>query len=900
MAALHQYPRSQHPRNPRLIRHFYAPLPPVKAHRLFTLAVCLAFVPLHAEDKAPPAPPAPKPTKVHVTVIAQDAAKQPLGGVAIRGVELWTRGPNDPFHPVFEGATDDQGRWTGDIPFGEYTVLATRGPLTAGDKENNYQTYWSLNSRTLQREIPMTLREGGDLNVRVIDAATNAPLPKTQLVLDDGHVAETDDHGQAKLRGVAMGEHALVGMKPPYSDRRADFNNTGQSYMEVQIAMTPGFKVRGQVRDSTGKPVVNAVVRDHYSGRAIHCDHHHCITDAEGRYELGWYSKAKPLWSFGVEHKDFANQNKSELPPPTEGDVVVWDFVLDQGYTIAGVVHDESGQPLKGAEVRYGGAAAWVDSRTVRSGADGQFRIAHISKPTPELVIAHAKGFAPAFFHATPGKDKEVPQLDFKLEKGLVVKGRVVDREGKPIAGASFSPMWEMDGRTEYAVERRFGSDKDGNFKLEDIPTKGNFLDIYGRGFSDIRRMPFDPQQPLLITVDRPGAIVGKVLDDETGQPIANFNVRLGFPKSPRAKDEPSASYSSHLSDRGQDCRAQDGSFVIEELITRAPHAVYVTAEGYLIASEDRVVAMPTNDKGWPQVFRLKRGHPIKGQVTDASTGKPIANAQILITPDTSRAGLSLEWLNDWRGLDSFATGFEKRSDGQGHFALSVEDLEKPFFCYVHATGYAPFIATPSASSLGATWQIKLEAGAMLKGSLHGVVDKVDDRISVDVYTPTYSTGRISLSPDGSFNAKELPPGPVLVTVSRSDGRIYQPVTRAVVTLKAGENPTLDFAKTPPASLRCTVIRDGQPVPNTPVMVKWPAQSINSSAPVLGMENTDEKGVVLFRNLPRIPLKVQLLSGVILKSDGAGVSPKPDHIVDLSNGGEQSTTLEAPPQPKPN
>ena len=111
--------------------------------------------------------------------------------------------------------------------------------------------------------------------------------------------------------------------------------------MEVESA--PGFEVRGRVTNSDGLPVKGAVVEDNYSGETFLVQMNVCATDDDGNYQLGWYPKSRPLWSLSVTHKDYADQSRSELPPPAEGTVTRCDFVLDKGMEIAGTVKTKTG-----------------------------------------------------------------------------------------------------------------------------------------------------------------------------------------------------------------------------------------------------------------------------------------------------------------------------------------------------------------------------------------------------------------------------------------------------------------------------------------------------------------------------------------------------------------------------
>ena len=100
-----------------------------------------------------------------------------------------------------------------------------------------------------------------------------------------------------------------------------------------------------------------------------------------------------------------------------------------------GRVVDGSGKPVKGAQVDTGGME-YRDERTpVATNELGEYTLRN-REAGPTIVTAQAEGFAPEFREVRVPNRGEVEVPVIRLGKASTLRVRVVDRAGKPVAGA--------------------------------------------------------------------------------------------------------------------------------------------------------------------------------------------------------------------------------------------------------------------------------------------------------------------------------------------------------------------------------------------------------------------------------------------------------------------------------
>jgi hypothetical protein len=154
--------------------------------------------------------------------------------------------------------------------------------------------------------------------------------------------------------------------------------------------------------------------------------------------------------------------------------------------TIAGQVIDaETTQPVAGAEVTVSAFTAGIGrGGTIKTGADGAFAIENIDEGMYVLAV-RAPGYLTGCFPnpeapASCGsinlvRDQKRHDVKVSLIRGAIARGRIVNQQGAPIAGATVRMGSPRQPRNEIARTILFSSAPvvsaaDGTFELRGIP----------------------------------------------------------------------------------------------------------------------------------------------------------------------------------------------------------------------------------------------------------------------------------------------------------------------------------------------------------------------------------------------------------------------------------------------
>jgi RNA polymerase sigma-70 factor (ECF subfamily) len=337
---------------------------------------------------------------------------------------------------------------------------------------------------------------------RTLAATRSAADGTFRLTLARGAAATLCVHatGLAAFRAeqVGAGERLRVVLGPAvrFVVRTVDAKGAPLPGVDVRLyratgLMTWGFVREGYVREGT--------------------------TDADGRLvfdDLAGGSRGTwallHAWGGGATVFD-----RVEIPDEGER---VHEVVLSTPRTVRGRVTDAAtGAPVRGAVVGVG----WEQRPRVVATDDGRYEIPMSAAQNLSLYVS-ADGYA------WRGLDAKEDVLDFALERGVTVRGRLVGPGGVPVGGAAVA-AW---GRTENALVGRTATRAadDGRFALADLsPTAPVEVWVEAGGFGR-RGLAVDPpgaQRDLGDVVLAPARRVeGRVLD-HTGAPVAGVGVHL-------------------------------------------------------------------------------------------------------------------------------------------------------------------------------------------------------------------------------------------------------------------------------------------------------------------------------------------------------------------------------------
>ncbi|MHB1560734.1 MAG: sigma-70 family RNA polymerase sigma factor [Isosphaeraceae bacterium] len=382
-----------------------------------------------------------------------------------------------------------------------------------------------------------------------------------------------------------------------------------------------------------------------------------------GVVAVGAWRPEPPRAAAAAAQKPTANANVDTKKAPAD--------LID----VRGRVVDPQGRPIAGASVR----AAMIDRETdgipsTTSAPDGTFRLGvppwrrnSALRRTDAMfpwVVAAAKGYGPGWASAVrqPGGPEETTIR--LVESGPPIEGRIVDLEGRPVAGArvEVGKIWfsRKDGLASWFDRIRAGgvnnplqhldslpsdlattTDSDGRFRLADLgPDRMAELIVSAPKIATAQLyvanrdgVPIRVADPIMAMTAHPSTtyytrrldyaaeptrpIEGTIRDKESGRPIAGITLR-GMIFDER----------SHVWAPGVEAWTDEkGHYRLTGLPPASTYRLFLKpgkGQPYTNATLRTPEARPALE---PLAFdmTLKRGVILRGWVTDKSTGRPVS-----------------------------------------------------------------------------------------------------------------------------------------------------------------------------------------------------------------------------------------------------------------------------------
>lgn len=440
-----------------------------------------------------------------------------------------------------------------------------------------------------------------------------------------GNETHTDKDGYFQLTKLDRDSRIEVRFsKDGYAPRYIVQQPTGVKDAVVVLGTKTYFE--GTVTDSKGQPMAGALIRitpppQHGDGTTITTVWTEARSDDQGHYRL--YAQ-QGKYEFQV--KGFGGVARLGGILLKKDEARQLDIQLQPGLTFRAKVTDtQTHQPIAGLKLY---SYEHEDVSGVSDG-DGLVEIAGMMPGTFEFQV-EAKGYARWWSaqclqpyqryenEVRPGSSwqRNFDYLSFDLqpdmqtvtidaEPAVHIRGKVVDPEGSPVAGATVAPALtgtgnSLTGDTRFCVRTK----EDGTFEM--FPPAGNGRDYnlvahdgkYGQWrhwangvLPPIRTKPGQQIDDVVLTLTSPATVKGRVLDAD-GKPVVDRQVR--------------ASAFDNLENRYYDPETRtnkDGSF---ELKFVRPGKHYIQAYPFWIEAESA-------PKGTSQVVTLEGGQILEG-----------------------------------------------------------------------------------------------------------------------------------------------------------------------------------------------------------------------------------------------------------------------------------------------
>jgi len=421
---------------------------------------------------------------------------------------------------------------------------------------------------------------------------------------------------------------------------------------------------------------------------------------------------------------------------------------------IAGTVIGADGRPVARAEVSAsirlkGGRSSSTRNRT---GEDGAYLVA--VEPGSYAVSVRDDRHRPAARADVAVREGEVTRgVDFALEPGPAIVGRVTDDAGAPIAGAQVHawPQARELGRALPDTE----TDADGRYRLGGIDA-GRY-EVSARSDDHLRGKRVPVEAPPIgevvvdLTLERGLAIEGIVLDP-AGQPVARATVATEVREVETRGSMRMVSGGSKEATTGDDGRFRLGGlpagvYDLEARLHR-PRSSYAPGEARGIAAGTSGVRIALGLAG-----------AIEGVVRDGGTGGPVANVRVEARPDAGPGDDD----DDDRGRAGAVTSedgtFRLGALAPGAYTVVATGKDRP-----PAEVRGVVIATGAT----ATVEVVLEAGAEVavrvvalpgRAPVAGARIAVDDRFAYSYLIEGGRDDSPATDASGRFALRGLTPG---------------------------------------------------------------------------------------------------------------------------------------------
>ncbi|MDQ6891079.1 MAG: carboxypeptidase-like regulatory domain-containing protein [Acidobacteriota bacterium] len=249
------------------------------------------------------------------------------------------------------------------------------------------------------------------------------------------------------------------------------------------------------------------------------------LSDVDGKYALRVWSSGDFICVATPPGKSPYSEVLIVEPDTT---ALEHDIRLPANSIVGTIRETDSGQTIPGATVysrpaeeRHG--RTQVNAHLVRkSEADGTYRIDNLEVRALDLTFS-APDHAPRDFHAIVPAE-EGTTLDVSLDRGGILRGRVVDDVGRPMAGAFVG----LDPEAKDFRERTDTSTA-GEFEFREVGRGAHRIVVHKCGYRvEASTVAHDERgDPTLISLSRPVGPVTLHFEDSRGNPVARVGISV-------------------------------------------------------------------------------------------------------------------------------------------------------------------------------------------------------------------------------------------------------------------------------------------------------------------------------------------------------------------------------------
>ncbi|GEM_PF-1342045 len=562
----------------------------------------------------------------------------------------------------------------------------------------------------------------------------------------------------------------------------------------------PTGRIEGIVHTSDGHPAA-ATVTASPVGTSLANVSAHCAAD-------GTFAMQVPSGEWVVRAELSGQVSNPVVLAVAEGQTSRLDLVLQTAGGITGVVTGPDGQPVAGAAVTAtflsaaeGATAVDQASHAGSTGsavtdAQGHYRVSVI--PGTQIVKAELTGFGPDFGRAVVPLNGET-QCDLALAKSLRITGRVTDKAGQPIAGASVTGDWYGQGEDDSggAYSRSAASDADGRYALDDLREGLHNLSATARWcIADSKHQIAARTSNVDFVLTRVGRIEGRVVRKSDGSPIDAPSIACRL-ISEQAREQNSCTVGT------------GGTFVVEG-VDVGMHVVTAHAKGFAPGESAEIdVAAEQTVSG--VVIELSPGETLHGTVLSAIARQTVAGATIVRLMKMGMMDMDADTMSP----DHYDAC---KTDGEGRFTMANLPPGRHRIRASHEDYASADRTIEIVEGRDTEEEVLLGEGARIHGQVLDHEGRPRSGANISMKDMAFTDQKAAQTDqDGKYELKGLAPGAYMLVLYETDEKNAadpKMVTRSV-QVEEGESVEVNFTPTDGVRVYGTVRQGGRVKGNT-------------------------------------------------------------------------------------
>ena len=806
-----------------------------------TAAVLLIAGLASAAEPAKPVKPAPKPQPTTATVGGRVAGPdtKPIAGAIVRVLPK-----SDDAAPRFRRSRELPAPTVAKTKEdGTFSIAGLSGSKFRVRVEAPALAPFQADDVPAGASLRVNLKPGVARSGRVLDMATREPVAGATVVAierdasafgEEAHPRVTSrDDGRFTFTNLPPGEARVEAWSPRHARARLeDFaarqvkEGEGETKAEPTLFLRPGGRVAGRVVGVDGKPVEGATVSADSIDRGLMArisgdGPRPERTDPSGRFEFAGLPAAQ-RFKFVARKEGFSDASSQPFAVERGEDRDDVELKLEAAAALSFRVVDVDGTPVSEVSVSVAPPAAGgrsgpqrrgpsmfgteVPDEQIESLGEGRFRVRGLDVGTFDVTVVPEDGNDVEKEGVKLRAGETVDLGTLRSTPGKRIDGRILDRNGEPIAGAQIRAFW-FDGNAPRG--RSAKSKADGRYRLGglgDAPMQQ--VSVTAKGYAESQRSGIAPGDAAAdFTLEKTASIVGKVVAADGSVP-PSFEVEA----KPEAKAGDGAFGFRVRAGRDGDGVFTDpaGNFRLDDV---APGTV--TVEGRAVGKAPgrktgvKVAAEEVVDVG---TLTLPDGRAVRGRILDAKDDTPLAGA--VVSALVAQTGMRIRM----RGLDDASANAVSGTDG----SFEIRGLEpRSYNVAAQHPDFSPnetTVEVPSDQDPGEI-TVRLSRG----GTLTGVVrDAAKAPVAgANIMVMKGFGGELqsaATGPDGRYTIEKLSPGAYSAIRQPDDGRIILGMGMKQVTIEEGKVTTLDFDEAAKHQVSGRVLRGGKPVGNVTVI----------------------------------------------------------------------------------